>query len=97
MGKHIDTFDQMLIKENKSGFILQSEPLEKSMKLREKLAKIITGLEDFENSVIKQFHSESEDYTKETNDLTQEISSISNDPRIDSLIISLEDFNTKNI
>ena len=96
MRKYIDTFNDRMLKENKSGFIIGSEPLENSMKLKEKLKKIINELEVFENSVIDEFHSESEDYTKEIYQLTQKISSLSNDFKIDDLEISLGDFNFKN-
>ena len=96
MRKYIDTFNDRMLKENKSGFIIGSEPLENSMKLKEKLKKIINELEVFENSVIDEFHSKSEDYTKEIYQLTQKISSLSNDFKIDDLEISLGDFNFKN-
>jgi hypothetical protein len=96
MRKHIDTFKDRMLKENKSGFIVGSEPLDKSMKLKEKLKKIISELEVFENSIIYEFHSESEDYTKEIYQLAQKISSLTNDIKIDDLEISLGDFNFKN-
>lgn len=96
MRKHIDTFRQSILKENKSGFIIGSEPLEKCIKLKEKLKKIISELEVFENSIIDEFHSESEDYSDEIIKITQKISSINNDMKIDDLELSLGDFNFKN-
>lgn len=96
MRKHIDTFRQRVLKENKSGFIVGSEPLEKSMKLKEKLKKIISELEVFEDLVIDEIHSENEDYSDEIIKITQKISSINNDIKFDDLEISLGDFNFKN-
>ena len=96
MRKHIDTFRQRILKENKSGFIVGSESLEKSMKLKEKLKKIISELDVFEDSIIDEFHSDSKDYSDEIIKITQKISSINNDMKVDDLEISLGDFNFKN-
>jgi len=85
------------LNENRSGFIIGSEPLETSMKLKVKLQKILNLLEGYENIVINEFHSESEDYSEDVLNIVQKISSLSNDIKIEDLEISLGDFNHKNV
>jgi hypothetical protein len=86
--KHIKKFNE--------SYIIGSDPIEATIKLKEKLKKIISELEIFEEHVIKELDdNETNDYTTEIYDITKKIAGLSNDVKIDDLEISLSDFNNK--
>lgn len=73
-------------------FIIGSEPLESSMKLRSKIDNISYLLNDYETIVLGEISNDSEDYTADTIDLKNDIRAILNDIKWDSLEISLGDY-----
>lgn len=82
----------MNIKKFKSyneSYIIGNEPLETSMKLRNKISKIADMLVQYENIVTSEMESDTDDYNSDIIDIKNEIRKI--DDSFDSLEIRLGD------
>lgn len=76
-------------------YVIGSEPLENSMKLREKLNKLISNLDEFEKIVIDELNSDSDDYSDEVKEIQSKIKGLTNMIEVEDLEITLLDFNHK--
>lgn len=94
--KHINTFKEKMLNENKSGYIIGSDPLDATLKLKEKLLVLMNELENFEDTIMEEFNSDSEDYSDEVYTITSKIKQIGQSMDLDDLEITLSDFNIKN-
>jgi len=83
------------IKKFTESFIIGSIPLESSAKMRNKLSKLTSLLTRYEEIVISNIDTNSDDYPTDVNVINVKISNLLNSMDLDDLEIALEDCSHK--